>query len=85
MQKIQELLLEVEVMHANALFGTTTKILVEREAHRGGGDMAGRTENNRVVNFQGDSSLVGQFVDVRIDEAHSNSLRGELLTDSVTA
>ncbi|MEC9313564.1 MAG: TRAM domain-containing protein, partial [Pseudomonadota bacterium] len=36
-------------------------------------------------NFPGDPSLVGQFVDVRINEAHSNSLRGELLTDSVTA
>jgi len=38
-----------------------------------------------VVNFPGDKSLIGQFVDVRIDEAHSNSLRGELLPDSVTA
>jgi tRNA-2-methylthio-N6-dimethylallyladenosine synthase len=67
------------------MVGTTQRILVEREAQRGDGDMAGRTENNRVVNFQGDKSLIGQFVDVRIDEAFSNSLRGELLTDSVTA
>jgi tRNA-2-methylthio-N6-dimethylallyladenosine synthase len=72
-------------MHAKAMVGTTQRILVEREAQRGDGDMAGRTENNRVVNFQGDKSLIGQFVDVRIDEAFSNSLRGELLTDSVTA
>lgn len=85
LQIMQDRLRELEDMHAKAMVGTTQKILVEREAHRGGGDMAGRTENNRVVNFQGDSSLVGQFVDVRIEEAHSNSLRGELLTDSVTA
>jgi tRNA-2-methylthio-N6-dimethylallyladenosine synthase len=85
LQIMQDRLRELEDMHARAMVGTTQKILVEREAHRGGGDMAGRTENNRVVNFPGDISLIGQFVDVRIDEAHSNSLRGELLTDSVTA
>ncbi|WP_297809148.1 tRNA (N6-isopentenyl adenosine(37)-C2)-methylthiotransferase MiaB [uncultured Methylophaga sp.] len=85
LQIMQDRLRELEDMHAKAMVGTTQKILVEREAHRGGGDMAGRTENNRVVNFQGDTSLVGQFVDVLIEEAHSNSLRGELLTDSVTA
>jgi len=85
LQIMQDRLRELEDMHARSMVGTTQKILVEREAHRGGGDMAGRTENNRVVNFPGDPSLIGQFVDVRINEAHSNSLRGELLTDSVTA
>lgn len=82
---MQDRLRELENMHAQAMVGTTQRILVEREAQRGGGDMAGRTENNRVVNFQGDKSLIGQFVDVRIEQAFSNSLRGELLTDSVTA
>jgi tRNA-2-methylthio-N6-dimethylallyladenosine synthase len=82
---MQDRLRELENMHAQAMVGTTQRILVEREAQRGDGDMAGRTENNRVVNFQGDTSLIGQFVDVRIDEAFSNSLRGALLTDSVTA
>lgn len=85
LQIMQDRLRELENMHAQSMVGTTQRILVEREAHRGEGDMAGRTENNRVVNFQGDNSLVGQFVDVRIEEAFSNSLRGELLTDSVTA
>ncbi|WP_438970733.1 tRNA (N6-isopentenyl adenosine(37)-C2)-methylthiotransferase MiaB [Methylophaga sp.] len=82
---MQTRLLELENMHAQSMVGTTQVILVEREAHRGDGDMAGRTENNRVVNFQGDASLIGQFVEVRIEEAFSNSLRGELLTASVTA
>jgi tRNA-2-methylthio-N6-dimethylallyladenosine synthase len=85
LQIMQDRLRELEDMHAKSMVGTTQTILVEREAHRGGGDMAGRTENNRVVNFPGDLSLIGQFVDVYIAEAHSNSLRGELLTDSVTA
>ncbi|WP_370654054.1 TRAM domain-containing protein [Methylophaga sp.] len=36
-----------------------------------------------MVNFPGDMALVGKYVDVRITEAHTNSLRGELLADSV--
>lgn len=80
---MQERLRELENMHAQAMVGTTQRILVEREAQRGEGDMAGRTENNRVINFQGDPSLVGQFVDVFVEQAFSNSLRGKLLTDSV--
>ncbi len=49
--------------------------------------MSGRTENNRVVNFDGDASLIGQFADVRITEALPNSLRGELVetADAVVA
>ena len=41
--------------------------------------MAGRTENNRVVNFDGNTRLVGGFVDVVITEALSNSLRGRVV------
>lgn len=85
LQIMQARLLELEKEHAQAMIGTIQRVLVEREAQRGDGDMAGRTENNRVVNFQGDAELIGQFVDVRIEEAFSNSLRGELLTASVTA
>jgi tRNA-2-methylthio-N6-dimethylallyladenosine synthase len=44
--------------------------------------MAGRTENNRVVNFDGDATLVGEFVTVRITEALTNSMRGELAVDA---
>jgi len=40
--------------------------------------LAGRTENNRVVNFKGDAELIGQFATVTITEALNNSLRGEL-------
>ncbi|GAB4291182.1 MAG: tRNA (N6-isopentenyl adenosine(37)-C2)-methylthiotransferase MiaB [Methylophaga sp.] len=83
LQIMQQRLRELEDMHAKAMVGTTQRILVEREAQRGEGDMAGRTENNRVINFQGDPSLIGQFVDVLVEQAFSNSLRGKLLTDSV--
>lgn len=83
LQIMQDRLRELENKHSQAMLGTVQRILVERAAIRGDGDMAGRTENNRVVNFAGDASLIGKFVDVTITEAHSNSLRGELLADSV--
>ncbi len=83
LQQVQERLRELENSYSQAMLGTTQRILVERAAQRYDGDVAGRTENNRVVNFTGDDSLIGKFVDVHITEAHSNSLRGELLADSI--
>jgi tRNA-2-methylthio-N6-dimethylallyladenosine synthase len=41
--------------------------------------MAGRTENNRVVNFDANTDLIGRFVSLRISEAMPNSLRGEFV------
>ena len=67
------------------MLGTTQRLLVERAAQRYEGELAGRTENNRVVNFVGDASLIGQFVDVHITEAYTNSLRGELLIEPAIA
>ena len=64
---------------SEAMVGSTQRILVEGPARRGEGDMMGRTENNRVVNFPGHPRLAGTFVDVRITEARPHSLRGEFL------
>ena len=64
---------------SQAMFGTTQTVLVTGRAKKTPEDMSGRTENNRVVNFRGDESLVGQFVDVEITEVLPNSLRGKLL------
>ena len=61
------------------MVGSTQRILVERPSSRRNSEMAGRTENNRVVNFPADKSLIGKFVDVRITEARPNSLRGEFV------
>jgi len=58
------------------MIGTTQCILVERLSKKDHKQVAGRTENNRVVNIDGDESLIGQFVDVKITEALPNSLRG---------
>ncbi|NIZ05860.1 tRNA (N6-isopentenyl adenosine(37)-C2)-methylthiotransferase MiaB [Pseudoalteromonas sp. HF66] len=61
------------------MFGTEQRILVEGPSKKNPMELRGRTENNRVVNFEGPHSVIGQFVDVRITEALPNSLRGELI------
>ena len=58
--------------------GSVQRILVEGPSRKDPAQMAGRTENNRVVNFDGPAELTGRFVDVLITEALPNSLRGEL-------
>ncbi|MEO7107128.1 MAG: tRNA (N6-isopentenyl adenosine(37)-C2)-methylthiotransferase MiaB [Rhodoferax sp.] len=59
---------------------TVQRILVEGPSKRDGGELMGRTECNRVVNFVGQPRLVGQLVDVRITETRSYTLRGEVVT-----
>ena len=65
---------------ASAMVGTTQRVLVERTSRKSEREVAGRTENNRWVNFAGDPRLIGQFIDVQITEALPNSLRGRLAT-----
>ncbi|WP_277052508.1 tRNA (N6-isopentenyl adenosine(37)-C2)-methylthiotransferase MiaB [Zestomonas thermotolerans] len=64
------------------MVGSVQRILVSDYSKRDPGMLTGRTENNRIVNFRCDNPrLIGQFVDVRIDEALPHSLRGTLLND----
>ena len=60
------------------MVGTQQRVLVMGDARKGVGQLAGRTENNRVVNFVGPSALVGEFTQLSITEALPNSLRGTL-------
>jgi tRNA-2-methylthio-N6-dimethylallyladenosine synthase len=62
---------------SDAMVGSAQRVLVEGHARKNGDELAGRTANNRVVNFAGPRRLVGEFVDVRITAALSHSLRGE--------
>ena len=64
---------------SRAMVGSTQRILVEGRSKKDARQLAGRTENNRVVNFDGNPRLVGHFVDVEITEALSNSLRGRVI------
>ena len=63
------------------MVGTTQRILVDGISKKDPSQLQGRTENNRVVNFQhDDDELIGQFVNVHIDNAYTNSLIGSLIS-----
>ena len=61
-----------------AMVGSVQRVLVERPSKRDANELTGKTENMRSVNFPGHPRLIGQFVDVVITEAMSNSLRGRV-------
>ncbi|MEE9422199.1 MAG: tRNA (N6-isopentenyl adenosine(37)-C2)-methylthiotransferase MiaB [Gammaproteobacteria bacterium] len=61
------------------MVGSEQRILVEAPSKKDIHEMAGRTENNRVVNFPAGASIIGRFVRVRITAALPNSLRGEFI------
>jgi tRNA-2-methylthio-N6-dimethylallyladenosine synthase len=62
------------------MVGTVQRVLVERAARKNAHELAGRTENNRWVNFAGSASLINQFADVVITELRAHTLRGRLLS-----
>jgi len=60
------------------MVGSVQRVLVDKPSRKDERQLSGRTENNRVVNFDGPKSLIGHFADVAITEALPNSLRGRL-------
>ncbi|QQZ30722.1 tRNA (N6-isopentenyl adenosine(37)-C2)-methylthiotransferase MiaB [Thiothrix subterranea] len=78
LQHLQTRILAQANAISEAMVGTVQRVLVERPSRKHE-QMAGRTENNRVVNFDGAANLIGRFVDVRITEAQPNSLRGKIV------
>jgi len=66
---------------SDAMVGTTQRILVEGTSKRDVQELAGKTDNNRTVNFPGAAELINQFVNVRITESMTYTLRGELVKD----
>jgi tRNA-2-methylthio-N6-dimethylallyladenosine synthase len=63
---------------SEAMVGTRQRVLVERPAKKDARELAGRTANNRWVNFAGPATLINRFVDVEVTEARAHSLRGRL-------
>jgi len=70
---------------SRGMVGTMQRILVEKISRKSASQVAGRTENNRWVNFDADPSYIGEFVDVVITEALPNSLRGRLVLPKARA
>ena len=79
LQRLQALLDRQCHEASEAMVGTTQRVLVESVSKRRHFELAGRTANNRIVNFPGDAALINTFADVRISAVVSHSLRGELL------
>lgn len=68
-----------------AMLGTVQRVLVEKISRKSTAELAGRTDNNRVVNFVGNARLINQFVDVLITESAPHTLRGEIVTKEEVA
>ncbi|MGL4855407.1 MAG: tRNA (N6-isopentenyl adenosine(37)-C2)-methylthiotransferase MiaB [Plesiomonas sp.] len=76
---LQERINQQAMQYSRQMLGTTQRILVEGLSRKSVMELSGRTENNRVVNFEGTPDLIGKFVDVEITDVNPNSLRGKLL------
>lgn len=87
LRRLQAKINEQAAVISQGMIGTVQKVLVEGPSKKDPKQLSGRTENNRVVNFDGQPRLIGQFAEVIITEAMSNSLRGrlKLLDDSEAA
>jgi tRNA-2-methylthio-N6-dimethylallyladenosine synthase len=74
--RLQERINAMATVISEAMVGNIERVLVEKPSRKRADQLSGRTENNRVVNFDADPALIGKFVNVRITEALPNSLRG---------
>lgn len=76
--RLQSLLEEHSQARNRRLVGSVQRVLVERPSRKDQAELAGRTEDNRWVNFPGPAGLIGHFVDLQITEAKAHSLRGRI-------
>jgi tRNA-2-methylthio-N6-dimethylallyladenosine synthase len=79
LQILQARILQEAQAISRRMVGTVQRVLVTGVSKKDPGELQGRTENNRVVNFRcTDQSLIGEFADLEIVDALPNSLRGQL-------
>lgn len=79
LKRLQDRIAQQETAISEAMVGTTERVLVESVSRKSSGELAGRTENNRIVNFAGSSGMLGRFVQVRITAVTVHTLRGEVM------
>lgn len=81
---LQDRLIQQALAISRRMVGNTERILVNGYSRKDPGQLCGRTENNRVVNFRCDTpELIGKFADILIEEALPNSLRGSLIASEI--
>ncbi|MBT1444644.1 tRNA (N6-isopentenyl adenosine(37)-C2)-methylthiotransferase MiaB [Shewanella sp. JM162201] len=76
---LQDLINQQAMRYSRQMMGTVQRILVEGPSVKNPMELRGRTENNRVVNFEGLHKHIGTFVDVEIVDVFPNSLRGKFI------
>lgn len=81
LKRLQDRIMEQESAVAHGMLGTTQRALVEGLSKKDNKELAARTDNNRVVNFSGDATLIGSFVKLRITQVVRHTLRGELVVE----
>ena len=81
LQILQQRINQQAQQHARRMLDTEQRILVIGPSRKNPMELSGRTENNRVVNFEGHPGMIGKFVDVKITEALPNSLRGTIIRE----
>ena len=77
--KLQDALNKNTNKISDNMVGTVEPVLVTGSSKKSAQEISGRTENNRIVNFAGNSRLVGKIVQVKIVDVYTNSLRGEII------
>ena len=77
--RLQARILQMAAQISANMVGSEQWVLVDGISKKNKNEVCGRTENNRVVNFQAPASLIGRFAKVHITAAYKNSLRGRLL------
>lgn len=79
LQILQQRISQQALKIARNMLGTVQRILVEGPSKKNPMELMGRTENNRVVNFEGTPDMIGQFLDVKVTDVFSNSLRADVV------
>jgi|GEM_PF-2063288 len=77
--RLQARILQMAAQISADMVGSEQWVLVDGVSKKNDKEVCGRTENNRVVNFQAPHALIGRFAKVQITAAYKNSLRGRLI------
>ena len=80
LHRLQARINELEQEYSQAMVGTVQRVVVESLSRKNATELAGRTDNNRIVNFAGSPGMLGRFVEVRITAVSGHTLRGEAIT-----
>ena len=80
LMRLQKRIDELAGAVSASMVGSVQRVLIEGVSKKNDAELAGRTDNNRIVNFVGNRRLIHTFADVRITSALPHSLRGEIVT-----